>query len=101
MKGFTTPSKGDLIPDVSSSINMKKPYPPTPVETPRVTHGDLDNLIGRFCRAKEVLTLTPFPDVCSKLAESVLPHQVSLAPFLSRPDTSAGATVLPLEPNIP
>ena len=53
MKGFTTgydvgvsPSlrtrhiqplpRGTLIPDMSSSIGMKKPYPPTPLETPRV-----------------------------------------------------------------
>ena len=101
LKGFTTPSKEDIIPDMSSSYSMKKPIPPTAAETPRVTHGDLDNLIGQLRKAQEIISLTPFPDVRTKPAESGLTHQATSASYLSRPDAFAGATVPPLEPKIP
>ena len=101
LKGFTTPSKDDIIPDMSSSYSMKKPIPPTAAETPRVTHGDLDNLIGQLRKAQEIISLTPFPDVRTKPAESGLTHQATSASYLSRPDAFAGATVPPLEPKIP
>ena len=101
LKGFTTPSKEDIKPDMSSSYSMKKPIPPTAAETPRVTHGDLDNLIGQLRKAQEIISLTPFPDVRTKPAESGLTHQATSASYLSRPDAFAGATVPPLEPKIP
>ena len=101
LKGFTTPSKEDIIPDMSSSYSMKKPIPQTAAETPRVTHGDLDNLIGQLPKAQEIISLTPFPDVRTKPAESGLTHQATSASYLSRPDAFAGATVPPLEPKIP
>ena len=101
LKGFTTPSKKDIIPDMSSSYSMKKPIPPTAAETPRVTHGDLDNLIGQLRKAQEIISLTPFPDVRTKPAESGFTHQATSASYLSRPDAFAGATVPPLEPKIP
>ena len=80
---------------------MEKPIPPTAAETPRVTHGDLDNLIGQLRKAQEIISLTPFPHVRTKLAESGLTHQATSASYLSRPDAFAGATVPPLEPKIP
>ena len=101
LKGFATPSKEDIIPDMSSSYSMKKPIPPTAAETPRITHGDLDNLIGQLRKAQEIISLTPFPDVRTKPAESGLTHQATSASYLSRPDSFAGATVPPLEPKIP
>ena len=101
LRGFTTPSKEDIIPDMSSSYSMKKPIPPTAAETPRVTHGDLDNLIGQLRKAQEIISLTPFPDVRTKPAESGLTHLATSASYLSRPDAFAGATVPPLEPKIP
>ena len=101
LKGFTTPSKEDIIWDMSSSYSMKKPIPPTAAETPRVTHGDLDNLNGQLRKAQEIISLTPFPDVRTKPAESGLTHQATSALYLSRPDAFAGATVPPLEPKIP
>ena len=101
LKGFTTPSKEDIIPDMSSSYSMKKPIPPTAAETPRVTRGDLDNLIGQLRKTQEIISLTPFPDVRTKPAESGLTHQATSASYLSRPDAFAGATVPPLEPKIP
>ena len=100
LKGFTTPSKEDIIQDMSSSYSMKKPVPPTAAETPRVTHGDLDNLIGQLRKAQKIISLTPFPDVRTKPAESGLTHQATSASYLSRPDVFAGATVPPLEPKI-
>ena len=101
LKGFTTPSKEDIIPDMSSSYSMKKPIPPTAAETPRVTHGDLDNLIGQLRKAQEIISLTSFPDVRTKPAESGLTHQATSASYLSRPDAFAGVTVPTLEPKIP
>ena len=101
LKGFTTPSKEDIIPDMSSSYSMRKPIPPTAAETPRVTHGDLDNLIGQLRKAQEIISLTPFPDVRTKPAESGLTHQATSASYLSKPDAFAGATVPPLDPKIP
>ena len=101
LKGFTTPSKEDIIPDMSSSYSMKKPIPLTATETPRVTHGDLDNLIGQLRKAQEIISLKPFPDVKTKPAESGLTHQATSASYLSRPDAFAGATAPPLEPKIP
>ena len=65
---------------------MKKPITPTAAETPRVTHGDLDNLIGQLRKAQEIISLTPFPDVRTKPAESVLPHQATSTSYLSSPD---------------
>ena len=65
---------------------MKKPITPTAAETPRVTHGDLDNLIGQLHKAQEIISLTPFPDVRTKPAESVLPHQATSTSYLSSPD---------------
>ena len=70
LKGFTTPSKEDIIPDISSSYSMKKPNPLTAAETPRATHGYLDNLIGQLRNAQEIISLTLFPDVRTKPAES-------------------------------
>ena len=86
---------------MSTYYGMKKPIPPTAVKTPRVTHGDLDNLIGQLCKRQEIISLTPFPDVRTKPAKSVLPHQATTASYLSRPDAFTGATVPPLEPKIP
>ena len=77
LRGFTTPSKEVIIPDMSSSYSMKKPIPPTAAETPRVTHGDLDNLIGQLRKAQEIISLTPFPDVRTKPAESGFTHQAT------------------------
>ena len=77
LKGFTTPSKGDIIPDMSSSYSMKKPILPTAAETPRVTHGDLENLLGQLHKAQEIISLTPFPDVRTKPAKSGLTHQAT------------------------
>ena len=80
---------------------MKKPILKTAAETPRVTHGDLDNLIGQLRKAQEIISLTPFPDVRTKPAESGLPHKATSASYPSRPDAFAGAMVSPLEPKIP
>ena len=52
-------------------------------------------------KAQEIISLTPFPDVRTKPAESGLPHQATSASYLSRPDGFASATVPPLEPKIP